>query len=319
MATIVVTSEAPALNLRTESSRSSLSASAESSLSASTSTSLDTPTRASILRTSSSSSVASTPGGNISFAPLPALEPRRRKSNVALGVAARSRMLAIRRQLREQGINPNLATQLPLHFPADGSPPIPIWEHDPEAELRDEVDDDLGTDPAEEAFAAIGKFVKGATRTLFRRKSSKDANTNTNSDSAASQPPLPAGTPGKKVSRSRSMDHIFSPPPEDLRKDNEEGGVWEEEVGSNTWAQLRARTQSDSANVSADIAYKRTSTVEVIGKKKKTETLTRKKTPTTETKTETETEVKTEVNMETSVETTTEPTTTTTITTTTTE
>jgi len=303
MATVVVTSEAPAVNLRTESSRSSLSASAESCLSASTSTSLDTPTRTSILRTPSSSSVASTPGGNISFAPLPAVEPRRRKSNVALGVAARSRMLAIRKQLREQGINPNFAAQLPLHFPADGSPPIPIWEHDPDAELRDEPDDDLGTDPAEEAFAAIGKFVKDATRTLFRRKSSKD----TNSDSAPPQSSLSAGAPDKRVSRSRSMDHLFTPPPADTIRDHEEGGVWEEEVGSNTWAQLRARTQADGANAS-ETAYKRTSTVEVIGKKKKTGTITGKKTSTTETKTE----VKTEAKGETTTETTTTMTTTTT-------
>ncbi|KAH9928074.1 uncharacterized protein B0H18DRAFT_1001288 [Fomitopsis serialis] len=299
MATVVVTSEAPALNLRTESSRSSLSASAESSLSASTSTSLDTSTRTSILRTSSSSSVASTLGGNISFAPLPSIEPRRRKSNVALGVAARSRMLAIRRQLREQGINPNFATQLPLHFPADGSPPIPIWEHDPDAELRDEPDDDLGTDPAEEAFAAIGKFVKGATRTLFRRKSSKD----TNSDSAPPQSSLSTDAPDKRVARSRSMDHLFSSPPADPHKDREEGGVWEEEVGSNTWAQLRARTQ-DGASAS-DTAYKRTSTVEVIGKNKKTGTLTGKKTSTTDTKTEVKTETKAETTTGTTTTTTT--------------
>ncbi|EPS98965.1 hypothetical protein FOMPIDRAFT_1081539, partial [Fomitopsis schrenkii] len=231
---------APVLSLRTESSRSSLSASAESSLSASTSTSLDTPTRSSILRTASTGSIGDK---NISFAPLPHIEPRRRKSNVALGVAARSRMLAIRRQLREQGIDPNLASQLPLHFPSDGSPPIPIWEHDPDAELRDEPDDDLGTDPAEEAFAAIGKFVKGATRTLFRRKSTKDVKLKDDSV----PPPSPVGGSDKKVPRSRSVEHLFSSPPTstDPPKDNEEGGVWEEEIGTDTWAQLRARTQSE--------------------------------------------------------------------------
>lgn len=308
------------LNLRTESSRSSLSASAESSLSASTSTSLDTPTRSSILRTSSTGSI---PDKNISFAPLPHIEPRRRKSNVALGVAARSRMLAIRRQLREQGINPNLASQLPLHYPSDGSPPIPIWEHDPEAELRDEPDDDLGTDPAEEAFAAIGKFVKGATRTLFRRKSSKDVK-----DDNAPPPSPVGGASGKKVSRSRSMEHLFSSSPASTDPQSEEGGVWEEEVGTDTWAQLRARTQSETTTnttttvcAAADVAYKRTSTVEVVagGKKKKTGTIIGRKSTATETKVETKTEGKEEMkSAETKVETTMTETTNTMTTTTTT-
>ncbi|KZT69865.1 hypothetical protein DAEQUDRAFT_811138 [Daedalea quercina L-15889] len=310
MATAVVTSEAPALNLRTESSRSSLSASAESSLSTSTFPSLDTPTRTSILRTSSSSSIASTPCGNISFAPLPHIEPRRRKSGVALGVAARSRMLAIRRQLREQGINPNLASQLPLHFPSDGSPPIPIWEHDPDAELHDEPDDDLGTDPAEEAFAAIGKFVKGATRTLFRRKSSKEVK----DDSMPPPSPLSEGALNKKVTRSRSMDHLFSPSSSDSVKENEEGGVWEEEVGSDSWASLRARTQTEGSGPDgvSDVSCKRTSTVEVAGKKKKTGTINGKKATMTDTKTEIKTEVRTDAKAETATEATTETTTTTT-------
>ena len=202
-------------------------------------------------------------------------------------------MLAIRRQLREQGINPNLASQLPLHYPSDGSPPIPIWEHDPEAELRDEPDDDLGTDPAEEAFAAIGKFVKGATRTLFRRKSSKDVK----DDNAPPLSPV-GGTSGKKVSRSRSMEHLFnaSPASTDPQKESEEGGVWEEEVGTDTWAQLRARTQTEittstttGVGTAEDAAYKRTSTVVVgaVGKKKKTGTIIGRKSTTTETKVET--------------------------------
>ena len=234
-------------------------------------------------------------------------------------------MLAIRRQLREQGINPNLASQLPLHYPSDGSPPIPIWEHDPEAELRDEPDDDLGTDPAEEAFAAIGKFVKGATRTLFRRKSSKDVK-----DDNAPPPSPVGGASGKKVSRSRSMEHLFSSSPAstDPRKENEEGGVWEEEVGTNTWAQLRARTQSDTttnttttACATADVAYKRTSTVEVGagGKKKKTGTIIGRKSTATETRMETKTEGKAETkSAETKVETTMTETTNTMTTTTTT-
>lgn len=227
-------------------------------------------------------------------------------------------MLAIRRQLREQGIDPNLAAQLPLHFPADGSPPIPIWEYDPDAELRDEPDDDLGKDPAEEAFAAIGKFVKGATRTLFRRKSTKDVK----DDDAP--PPSPVAETSKKVSKSRSVDHLFSSPPAstELPKGNEEGGVWEEEIGTDTWAQLRARTQSEVSTMptptptttarstdAADVAYRRISKVEVgvVGKKKRKMgmgAVIGRKTPATDTTVETKTRGKAETkSVETKVET----------------
>ena len=91
------------------------------------------------------------------------------------------------------------------------------------------------------------------------------------------------------------MEHLFnsSTAPTDPQKENEEGGVWEEEVGTDTWAQLRAQTQPDTTTtttvcVAADVAYKRTSTVEVgdVGKKKKTGTVIGRKSTTTETKVE---------------------------------
>ncbi|EMD31714.1 hypothetical protein CERSUDRAFT_100179 [Gelatoporia subvermispora B] len=78
---------------------------ASSTRSSSTSLSLEysasrTP---SILRTASACTLPERGNGSVRFAPLPAIEPRRRKSSVQLGVAARSRMLRQRRMLREQG------------------------------------------------------------------------------------------------------------------------------------------------------------------------------------------------------------------------
>ncbi|OCH92224.1 hypothetical protein OBBRIDRAFT_791459 [Obba rivulosa] len=155
---------------------------ASSTRSSSTSLSLECPPSqsGSILRTSSSCTLPER--GGVRFAPLPAIEPRRRKSSVQLGVAARSRMLRQRRMLREQGellqAHPDAVGWGPeedsLH-PVDRRQEL---DEDPEMD-EEEAEDPLvirrrrRPDPTEEALASLGKLVKGAGKSLWRRVSSK--------------------------------------------------------------------------------------------------------------------------------------------------
>ncbi|KZT02357.1 uncharacterized protein LAESUDRAFT_716949 [Laetiporus sulphureus 93-53] len=263
---VIVTIDPP-----TDCSRSSsISSSAESSLSptassmttttTTTATSLSTslslpastsphPPHKSILRTAASftlpsgsrpSASASAPGlsTNVTFAPLPATEPRRRKSSVQLGVAARSRMLHRRRMLREQGIESYEDEEWDdEHTLQDGNPEV--------------VEDDLGVDPAEEAIAAIGRFVKGATRSLFRRISSRRKQ---GRDPSPMPPPLPtaetqAGMEGSQLPDERTPDHDGEEeearkiPPAGIKSDDDETGMGE--AGEDTSKRIQERTLSE--------------------------------------------------------------------------
>ncbi|PCH37631.1 hypothetical protein WOLCODRAFT_135754 [Wolfiporia cocos MD-104 SS10] len=226
----VCSESAPELGLQIpDSSRSSLSASADSSLSASTSTSLSTPSHRSILKPSASFSSVPT-RTNITFAPLPVMEPRRRKSNVQLGVAARSRMLQQRRMLREQGIPPSFSA---MHSPTDPPPPLPIWNQQPEKPHEPEPAPE--PDPAEEALAAIGRFMRGAGRNLLRHLSHKDKKNR---------------APKVVVTDPPAADSVLADDVKDPIVDDGEGGVWEEEVGSDRWQRLGAQEVEDEATES---------------------------------------------------------------------
>ncbi|KAI0766329.1 hypothetical protein BD413DRAFT_615129 [Trametes elegans] len=199
----------------TNSSRSS-SASASTSASASappsTSTSTNPSPCPSILRSSSSNLTLPSRTGspNITFAPLPATEPRKRNSPHPLGVAARSRLLRHRRMLREHGLNPD---DLPYQYGAGAGVmgglggaaslpdrverperPRPGREWDGPVEIREaqagvDADEDAGavgpgrrkararaaSDPDEgDARVSLGRLVKGAGKSLWRSISMKD-------------------------------------------------------------------------------------------------------------------------------------------------
>jgi hypothetical protein len=74
----------------------------------------------------------------VRFAPLPSPDHNRRRSNLPLGVAARSRRRRSARESRQQGRS--------------------LWTNDPAA-------NPLLEDP----FVTLGKFVKSATKNLWRR------------------------------------------------------------------------------------------------------------------------------------------------------
>jgi len=98
-----------------------------------------------ILRSPSYASLACPSSPSITFAPLPAIDGRKRKKSIPLGVAARSRLLQQRRAKIEDG----------------DLPPRHLWR---DSDADDEVD----------PVAAFGHFVKGASKGLWRRVSLKE-------------------------------------------------------------------------------------------------------------------------------------------------
>ncbi|KIY70405.1 hypothetical protein CYLTODRAFT_183854 [Cylindrobasidium torrendii FP15055 ss-10] len=95
----------------------------------------------------SCSSLPSTASGNIKFAPLPELAPRRRKSSVPLGVAARSQMMARRRGQ-------------PIVEPGTG-----VWTEQEMEDHRRRVTGEQRGD-VEDPFLALGRIMKGAWRKM---------------------------------------------------------------------------------------------------------------------------------------------------------
>ncbi|THH28211.1 hypothetical protein EUX98_g5983 [Antrodiella citrinella] len=177
-----------------QSSRSSLTDSSTSTDASSSSA----PTIPSILKSSSAFSLASSSTVTISFAPLPDLAPRKRKSTVQLGVAARSNMLRSRRMylitqeetLRMQNEEQEGISVLPLNSPPPlmGSPTSEssvMYVHGGtrgpnmatpggwSSSYSDQLPKDpgLAEDAVEDAFLALGRAFKGAGRTLWRKMS----------------------------------------------------------------------------------------------------------------------------------------------------
>ncbi|KAM5532926.1 hypothetical protein V8D89_013392 [Ganoderma adspersum] len=159
-----------------------------------------------------SSSTGSSP--NVTFAPLPQTEPRKRNSSHPLGVAARSRLLRHRRMLRERGLNPD---DYPYHYQqqqqqqqqyqyqqqyqqqyqygygsgVESGDPHPYSEDGAAVEFpemhgedgqeehvrvrRARTMSDTGREGEEEdPFVALGKLVKGAGKTLWKSLSMRD-------------------------------------------------------------------------------------------------------------------------------------------------
>ncbi|KAH9950329.1 hypothetical protein B0H21DRAFT_724391 [Amylocystis lapponica] len=228
-------------SLATDSSRSSLSAS---------SSTLDTPSHSSchtsILRSSSSFTLPSLSRTSVSFAPLPEMDPRRRKSSMQLGVAARSRMLHNRRVLREQ------ARQ---HGPVP--PPMPVWS---------DIDDGVAEDARAQEYAdtaedvpdplvSLGKLVRGASRSLWRRVSQKDAQKGDGASSAGTvrtREELPSGPLFVEAAVGEPCAQV--------------GGVWEEEVSAASWQRLISQDAAGETQQQIPTAYKRTSTVVALTK-----------------------------------------------------
>ncbi|TCD65929.1 hypothetical protein EIP91_001997 [Steccherinum ochraceum] len=141
---------------------------------------------------------ATTSTSTISFAPLPDLAPRKRKSTVQLGVAARSNMLRNRRMFmaaqeealrmaeEQEGIQVISADPNGIKSPSDSAVmyvhggtrgPRMVgpqgWSdtYEPNPIHYLPRDPGLAEDAVEDAFIALGKMVKGAGKSLWKKMS----------------------------------------------------------------------------------------------------------------------------------------------------
>ncbi|KAL4248863.1 hypothetical protein ABKN59_003970 [Abortiporus biennis] len=296
------------------SSSSSLSSEAENSLdepsassisiSVTSSANTSTSTIPSILRTSSTHTLTtrSMPPSAVKFAPLPPTEPRRRNSNVQLGIAARSQMLRNRRMITNGEGAPTVQyirrgnEVIVLTSVSSG-----VWGEEGETTYVPQ-DPGLAEDAVEDAFIALGKFVKDASKSLWRKVSHKDKKekgksgegdhsekdgTPTLVKKASSLNEKPKGilkesrSPdenGVAVSRdsgSRSDSGGESEKGKEVRAriksiegptihhpEEEEGGVWEEEISEDL---KRNSTTTTTTSVQSTVISITTSKVEVGG------------------------------------------------------
>ncbi|KAI0053950.1 hypothetical protein FA95DRAFT_18288 [Auriscalpium vulgare] len=154
----------------------------------------------------------------VKFAPLPVIEPRKRKSNVQLGIAARSRMIQQRR-----------ATAGPYTH----DPPPPLWNEPPHRQEMDEEDD---------PFEVLGKFVVGKGKSLWRRVSQKGAAADEDhkeTADATSEKAAETTKPSRRPTTENASILRHARPRSMSLDDDMEGRVWEEEVGSSVVLQVQ--------------------------------------------------------------------------------
>ncbi|KAI0062361.1 hypothetical protein BV25DRAFT_677621 [Artomyces pyxidatus] len=164
----------------------------------------------------------------VKFAPLPTIEPRKRKSNVQLGVAARSRMIQQRRASN---------TARSRSHP----PPAPLWtDLDEEAVgdgVRREVDDD---DP----FEVFGTWMVGKGKHLWRRVAQKKSGEKGADETSAGEKEVDqkssevADAARRTLQPERAESIVNERQPTVLLAADSEGRVWEEGVGESVRLQL---------------------------------------------------------------------------------
>lgn len=119
---------------------------------------------------STSASTSSLPTLNVTFAPLPQLAPRKRRSTAPLGMAARGQLMRRRREYIDQTYANN-----------------PMWTDEELAEQqrvaieRRRLEEEDGEDP----FVTLGKLVKVASKSIWRKVSQKDLSKKRKADEEA--------------------------------------------------------------------------------------------------------------------------------------
>ncbi|KAI0034031.1 hypothetical protein K488DRAFT_84365 [Vararia minispora EC-137] len=184
------------------------------------------------------------PCPNVKFAPLPSIEPRRRKSNVKLGVAARSRMIQARR---------------------NGGKMPPDWADADEAPVQRPPPPPGGEDP----FEVFGRFVVGKTRSLWRKMSSPqlqptpvvvgetvDETAVAADHKVADLGAIDVVAPHIKHRFVRA-DEASPPSTVSCPPTENEGGVWEDEVGEQY--QLRMKRANSRSSTKEEKHSKRQS------------------------------------------------------------
>lgn len=255
-----------------------------------------------LIRSSSSLTIPGTRSGssspNISFAPLPQTEPRKRNATRQLGVAARSQLLRHRRMLREQGYDPNSVPYpygpgsgveggrgYPTHMEDGG--PVEIRE----AEAGVDADEEMSarahrnralSDPSEDALVSLGKLMKGAGRALWKSMSMRDIRAKEKEAAAKAAEGAQDGSAGghrDERPRGGSLRGTSVPPPRNkavhLFDHNDEahppsaegeGGVWEEEIPAESWKKLLSDTPATSEPPAEDDEASEHSTSTELGR-----------------------------------------------------
>ncbi|KAJ7163572.1 hypothetical protein C8R43DRAFT_990109 [Mycena crocata] len=164
----------------------------------------------------------STSSLNVKFAPLPQLAPRKRRSTAPLGIASRALMMR-RRRAGTPGYDMN----------GDPLPPTPpMWsEEEVERHTQRILAERSGQMPPRERdiddpFLTLGKMVKGAGKQLWRKVNHKKPG---DIDEKGGDAP---GRTGGVVVAERMVLAPISGSGDNASVGEEEGGVWEEEVGS---------------------------------------------------------------------------------------
>ncbi|KAJ7772959.1 hypothetical protein DFH07DRAFT_952931 [Mycena maculata] len=152
---------------------------------------------------------------NVRFAPLPQLAPRKRRSTAPLGIASRAQMMR-RRRAGTPGYDNN----------GDPLPPTPPMWTDEEVERHTQrILAEHGSPRAEsdvdDPFLMLGKMVKGAGRQLWRKVSNKKPVEG--DEGGGNRAVVGAVVIAERV--------VLAPISGDNTSTQEEGGVWEEEVG----------------------------------------------------------------------------------------
>ncbi|KAJ7706924.1 hypothetical protein B0H17DRAFT_1034856 [Mycena rosella] len=154
----------------------------------------------------------STSSLNVKFAPLPQLAPRKRRSTAPLGIASRALMMR-RRRAGMPGYDMN-------------GDPLPAWT-DEEVErhtqriLAERSGQPLREREGDDPFLTLGKMVKGAGKQFWRKVNNKRPGEGEEKEKDAGGGVVVAE---RMVLGTISADNTGTP-------SQEEGGVWEEEVG----------------------------------------------------------------------------------------
>jgi len=213
----------------------------------------------SIPPTATSESFPLTTPLNVKFAPLPQMSPRKRRSSVPLGMAGRGQLLSRRSGRKGGNASPMWTDEGPEEYRlqqeelAARQARSTAYAAYAAARQEEEEDDSESKDGRrkkdgeqvgeDDRFLVLGRIVKGASKTLWKRVSNKDvavaaaASTSmpkakedcntTNGTKAGSPPPL-RPILGTIISNTRTDDHQRE------GEEEEEGGVyqWEEQIGN---------------------------------------------------------------------------------------
>ena len=168
---------------------------------------------------------SSLPTLNVKFAPLPQLLPRKRRSSVPLGMAGRGQLVPRRSGYKafpmwtDEGPEEYRLQQEELAARHARSNAYAVYAAARKEEDEDEPESEYdwhcrknGEDEGD-TLQTLGRIVKGASKTLWKRVLSKDV-------AAAA------------TATSKDQEDSYKSSMDDRHIEEEEGGVWEEEIGT---------------------------------------------------------------------------------------